>query len=52
MLNEKQLQKLNNFYWLFSLDLKSPSKSVQKIIKSWIEKNHKYNTKNWKFELT
>ena len=34
-LNEKQLQKLNNFYWLFSLDLKSSSKSVQTIIKCW-----------------
>ncbi len=51
-LNEKQLQKLNNFYWLFSLDLKSPSKSVQKIIKNWIEKNYKYNSKTWQFELT
>ena len=51
-LNEKQLQKLNNFYWLFSLDLKSPSKSVRTIIKNWIEKNHKYNSKTWEFELT
>ncbi len=51
-LNEKQLQKLNNFYWLFSLDLKSQSKTVQKIIKSWMEKNYKYNSKTWNFELT
>ena len=51
-LNEKQLQKLNNFYWLFSLDLKSSNKSVQTVIKNWIEKNHKYNSKNWNFEVT
>jgi len=51
-LNQKQLHKLNNFYWLFSLDLKSPNKSVQTIIKNWIEKNHKYNSKNWNFEIT
>ena len=25
-LNQKQLQKMNNFYWLFSLDLKSSNK--------------------------
>ena len=51
-LNQKQLQKLNNFYWIFSLDLKSSNKSVQTVIKNWIEKNHKYNSKNWNFEVT
>ena len=51
-LNQKQLQKLNNFYWLFSLDLKSSNESVQMVIKNWIEKNYKYNTKNWNFEIT
>ena len=51
-LNQKQLHKLSNFYWLFSLDLKSPSESVQMVIKNWIEKNYKYNSKNWDFETT
>ena len=51
-LNQKQLQKLNNFYWLFSLDLKSSNESVQMVIKNWIEKNYKYNSKNWDFEIT
>ena len=51
-LSREQLQKLNNFYWLFSLDLKSSNKSVQTVIKNWIEKNHKYNSKNWNFEVT
>ncbi len=51
-LNQKQLQKLSNFYWLFSLDLKSSNESVQMVIKNWIEKNYKYNSKNWDFEIT
>ena len=51
-LNQKQLQKLSNFYWLFSLDLKSSNESIQMIIKNWIEKNYKYNSKNWDFEIT
>ena len=51
-LSQKQLQKLNNFYWLFSLDLKSSYESVQVVIKNWIEKNYKYNFQNWNFETT
>ena len=43
---------MNNFYWLFSLDLKSSNKSVQMVIKNWIDKNYKYNSKNWNFEIT
>ncbi len=51
-LNQRQINKLNNFFWLFSLDLKSSNTSVQSIIKSWIEINYKYNTKNWNFNTT
>ena len=51
-LNQKQLQKLNNFFWLFSLDLKSSNFSVQKIIKNWVEINHKYNSITWDFVTT
>ena len=51
-LNNKQINKLNNFFWLFSLDLKSSNLAVQKIIKNWIEINNKYNTQNWNFETT
>ena len=32
-LDQKQFRKLNNFFWIFSLDLKSSSSSVQKIYK-------------------
>ena len=51
-LNQIQLQKMSNFYWLFSLDLKSSKESVQMVIKNWIEKNYKYDSKNWDFETT
>ena len=33
-LEKKQINKLNNFFWLFSLDLKSSNISVQNIIKN------------------
>ncbi len=51
-LNQKQINKLNNFFWLLGLDLKSSSVSVQLIIKNWIEINYKYNPKNWNFRTT
>ena len=51
-LDKKQLNKLNNFFWLFSLDLKSSNVSVQKIIKNWIEINHRYNSQTWNFKTT
>ena len=50
--NIKNFKKLNNFYWFFSLDLKSSKKDTQKIISDWIEKNFKYNSKSWEFDLT
>ncbi len=48
----KDFKKLNNFYWFFSLDLKSSKKNIQKIILNWIKKNIKYNTHSWEFDLT
>jgi len=51
-LNSKQFKKLNNFFWIFSLDLKSSSSDVQKIIENWIETNNKYNSKSWEFNTT
>tara|TARA_Y100000992_G_scaffold294207_1_gene253686 strand:+ start:591 stop:2174 length:1584 start_codon:yes stop_codon:yes gene_type:complete len=51
-LNNKQFRKLNNFFWIFSLDLKSSSSSVQKIIENWIEINSKYTSKSWEFDTT
>ncbi len=51
-LNSKDFRRLNNFYWFFSLDLKSSKKNTQKIISKWIKKNSKYNSKSWDFDLT
>ena len=51
-INSKDFKKLNNFYWFFSLDLKSSKKNTQKIISEWINKNFRYNSKSWEFDLT
>ena len=44
--------KLNNFYWLFSIDLKSSSNITQSIIEKWIKKNQNYNEENWHHIIT
>ena len=51
-INTKNFKRLNNFYWFFSLDLKSSKKNTQKILLDWIDKNYKYNSKSWEFDLT
>ncbi len=48
----ENFKRLNNFYWFFSLDLKSSKKTTQKIILDWINKYSKYNSNSWEFELT
>jgi len=50
-LNEKDYKNLNSFFWLFSLDLKSSKRDTQNIILQWIEKNHRYNSKSWEFDI-
>ena len=51
-LSPKDYEKLNNFFWFFSLDLKSSKKTTQTIIKNWISNNTKYQKKSWEFDLT
>ena len=51
-INSKDFRKLNNFYWFFSLDLKSSKKKTQKIISEWMKKNFRYNSRGWEFDLT
>ncbi len=51
-LSDKEFNKLNSFYWFFSLDLKSSKKKMQSIISNWINNNYKYNKKSWNFDLT
>ena len=51
-LNYEEFEKLNNFFWFFSLDLKSSKKTTQTVINNWINKNHHYNKKSWDFDIT
>ncbi len=51
-INVNNFKKLNNFYWFFSLDLKSSKKNTQNIVYEWIKKNFKYHSKSWEFDLT
>jgi hemolysin activation/secretion protein len=51
-INSQDYQKLNNFFWFFSLDLKSSKKETQSIISNWINKNNRFNEKSWNFDLT
>ena len=50
-LKAKDYKNLNSFFWLFSLDLKSSKKDTQDIILQWIDKNHRYNSKSWEFDI-
>ena len=51
-LKYEEFEKLNNFFWFFSLDLKSSKKTTQTVIKNWINKNDRYNKKSWDFDIT
>ena len=48
----KDYEKLNNFFWFFSLDLKSSKKATQSVIKNWLKDNGKYNKDSWEFDIT
>ena len=50
-INNENFRRLNNFYWFFTLDLKSSKSNTQKIVSDWINKNYKYNSKSWEFDL-
>ena len=49
-LSYKDYKKLNNFFWLFSIDLKSSKKICISIISKWIESNQKYNDNLWEID--
>jgi len=51
-LKYEEFEKLNNFFWFFSLDLKSSKKTTQKVINNWINENYQYNKKSWDFDIT
>ena len=45
-------KKLNNFFWFFSLDLKSSKETTQSIILNWINKNERFDENIWEFNIT
>ena len=51
-INLEDYKKLNNFFWFFSLDLKSSKKKTQSIITNWVNKNNRFDKKSWEFDLT
>tara|TARA_A100001011_G_scaffold369254_1_gene424394 strand:+ start:59 stop:967 length:909 start_codon:yes stop_codon:yes gene_type:complete len=51
-MNAKDFKKLNNFFWFFSLDLKSSKEATQSVVKNWLKENGKYNKKSWEFDIT
>ena len=50
-LKKKDYKNLNSFFCIFSLDLRSSKKDTQNIILQWINKNHRYNSKSWEFDI-
>ena len=50
-LSEKNFRKLNSFFWLYTLDLKSSNQITQDIIAKWIDDNTNYNIKSWDLDI-
>ena len=48
----KDFKKLNNFFWFFSLDLKSSKETTQSVITNWIKNNDRYDSRSWDFDIT
>ena len=51
-IKSRDFKKLNNFFWLFSLDLKSSKNSVKKVITNWINNNSRFKKESWEFDIT
>ena len=50
-LNRKNFKKLHNFFWLFTLDLRSSQKITQNVIYNWIAENDKYKKDIWDLDV-
>ncbi len=50
-LKYNDFRKLQSFYWLFSIDLKSSNEVTQSIITNWIKRNKNYETKSWEIDI-
>tara|TARA_B100001057_G_scaffold497192_2_gene600686 strand:- start:1947 stop:3551 length:1605 start_codon:yes stop_codon:yes gene_type:complete len=51
-LSNKEYRRMNNFFWVFSLDLKSSKKTIQSVIADWIVSNQNYDSRSWNSDLT
>ena len=51
-ISTKDYEKLNNFFWFFSLDLKSSKGTTQSVIRNWVKYNGKFNKISWEFDVT
>ena len=50
-LNRENFKKLHNFFWLFTLDLRSSQKITQNVIYNWIAENDKYKQDIWDLDI-
>ena len=50
-IKEQDYKKLNNFFWLFSIDLKSSKHISISIIENWIKKNQRFNKELWDIDI-
>tara|TARA_B100000700_G_C15019149_1_gene844789 strand:+ start:583 stop:2094 length:1512 start_codon:yes stop_codon:yes gene_type:complete len=50
-IKDTDYKKLHSFFWLFSLDLKSPKSSVHSVILKWINKNQNFNADSWEIDI-
>ena len=49
-ISEKNFKKLNSFFWLFSIDLKSSKKVTRSVISNWINFNKNYSFNSWEID--
>ena len=49
-LEEKDYKKLNSFFWLFTVDLKSSRIITRSVISNWIDHNQNYSFKSWELD--
>ena len=50
-LHSKNFRKLHNFFWLFTLDLRSSKKITQNVIYNWISENYNYKQHIWDLDI-
>ena len=49
--NKIEFEKLHEFLWLNTLDIKTSKITTQNIIENWIENNNTYNQETWRTDI-